>query len=509
MENRNRLQDPLKGYLKQLRELLKSAETLRPIQGAILHMESGTLITDCKEIRENEARFVATILENRNFSPESSSIYTRFRENYVEYVSFDRHYEFGDIAVYVRMKTEKADLAFLQRRVDVWEDVRDEDVFPDKNLITLANAIVQEFLIRYYLPDVPGPWLKPHEKNQLLMAAGRKFTARVLSAHISEDWKDLLVNINISSSFTYESQTNNGNIALMKKEFWETARRSSYSDKVFPKQPEQGRKAKLDVCFQDPVPLTEYKRIRKLHEIATGDTVLASDGAVVFGITRKYHLAKFDYAMVCINGPLKWELYESKSGETQKTEKSSPRIVHNHTVFKLKKKTTYQKQIETCLKSMCGNNPKDSESKPCKRCDYAEKCTASWEESEQKKIAKRMAGIVGAAAGQSHGTTIVFSLHAEEEATRLGKTCFQIGKETIENDAGLILQITAIDGAVLCDFNGFCYAIGVILDGKTIPGASDETIDRGARFNSAIRYKNAFPCSIICIISEDGDVNIV
>ena len=89
-------------------------------------------------------------------------------------------------------------------------------------------------------------------------------------------------------------------------------------------------------------------------------------------------------------------------------------------------------------------------------------------------------------------------------------------------DNGLIKPITAIDGAVMCDFDGVCHAIGVILDGMTIGGSQEgsaqgaieskkleEDISRGARYNSAIRYKNANPCSIICIVSEDGDVNII
>lgn len=74
----------------------------------------------------------------------------------------------------------------------------------------------------------------------------------------------------------------------------------------------------------------------------------------------------------------------------------------------------------------------------------------------------------------------------------------------------------------MCDFNGVCYAIGAILDGMAIEGTEDvleqglgerkmmgEDISRGARYNFAIRYKNANLCSVICILSEDGDVNVI
>ena len=95
------------------------------------------------------------------------------------------------------------------------------------------------------------------------------------------------------------------------------------------------------------------------------------------------------------------------------------------------------------------------------------------------------------------------------EAERLKNTSFQINVKELWDDSTIIKQLTAIDGAVLCDFGGNCYAIGVILDGQTVDNESAETIERGARFNSAIRYKNAFPCSVICIVSEDGYVNVV
>jgi DNA integrity scanning protein DisA with diadenylate cyclase activity len=70
--------------------------------------------------------------------------------------------------------------------------------------------------------------------------------------------------------------------------------------------------------------------------------------------------------------------------------------------------------------------------------------------------------------------------------------------------------VTAIDGAVLLDFDGLCYAIGVILDGTVKPGDGDSS--RGARYLAAIKYlnwseKNDHKCLII-VVSEDGMINI-
>lgn len=62
-------------------------------------------------------------------------------------------------------------------------------------------------------------------------------------------------------------------------------------------------------------------------------------------------------------------------------------------------------------------------------------------------------------------------------------------------DKSLIRNVASIDGAILLDSTGICHSIGVILDGiATEKGRSD----RGARYNSAVRYvennkKNVYP----------------
>ena len=68
--------------------------------------------------------------------------------------------------------------------------------------------------------------------------------------------------------------------------------------------------------------------------------------------------------------------------------------------------------------------------------------------------------------------------------------------------------VTSIDGALLLDIDGFCHAVGVILDGKSHPDRGTST--RGARFNSAIRYveSSTTPCLAV-VVSEDGMVDIV
>ena len=73
-------------------------------------------------------------------------------------------------------------------------------------------------------------------------------------------------------------------------------------------------------------------------------------------------------------------------------------------------------------------------------------------------------------------------------------------------DVSLIRSITSIDGATLLDDSGVCHSIGVILDGT----ASDKgTSERGARYNSAIRYVEFKKRKCVAIIiSEDGMVDL-
>ena len=74
-------------------------------------------------------------------------------------------------------------------------------------------------------------------------------------------------------------------------------------------------------------------------------------------------------------------------------------------------------------------------------------------------------------------------------------------------------MLTSIDGALLMDPSGVCYAAGVILDGEAIKGKG--TSSRGARYNSAVRYiygvwhgDSGVECLAV-VVSKDGGANLV
>ena len=116
-----------------------------------------------------------------------------------------------------------------------------------------------------------------------------------------------------------------------------------------------------------------------------------------------------------------------------------------------------------------------------------------------------LVSLITEAAKEKHGTTLVIAENAEEEAERLCSQAILI--EPIALKPELLKQITPIDGAVLINPLGTCYAIGVILDGL----ASDlGDLARGARYNSAVRYNQQQPKQCLAIvISEDGGIDYI
>lgn len=109
---------------------------------------------------------------------------------------------------------------------------------------------------------------------------------------------------------------------------------------------------------------------------------------------------------------------------------------------------------------------------------------------------------------QKHGTMLVIldEKEAKSEAQRLAQSSTSIIPSSIEPSS--ILRMSSIDGAIIMDTNGICYAFGVILDGKSIKGDPS----RGARYNSSLRYLKQLEekntrCLIV-IVSEDGYTTI-
>jgi hypothetical protein len=116
--------------------------------------------------------------------------------------------------------------------------------------------------------------------------------------------------------------------------------------------------------------------------------------------------------------------------------------------------------------------------------------------------------LVRQAEQERHGTLLVISRDAAAEGLRLSGQATVIEPRVLTPDE--LGDLTGIDGAVLLDETGKCFAIGVILDG--VASTSGDPA-RGARFNSALRYvqfvhKRRIP-TIAVVVSEDGGVDLI
>jgi hypothetical protein len=121
------------------------------------------------------------------------------------------------------------------------------------------------------------------------------------------------------------------------------------------------------------------------------------------------------------------------------------------------------------------------------------------------EVDKRLWRAVETAMEQPHGTILVVSARAAEEAARLGGQCTRIEPVVLSEE--LLRRVTSVDGAVLLDAEGRCHAVGVILDGRA---AARGRPARGARYNSAVRYvTDASAPTLAVVISEDGRVDVL
>ena len=125
-------------------------------------------------------------------------------------------------------------------------------------------------------------------------------------------------------------------------------------------------------------------------------------------------------------------------------------------------------------------------------------------ESREQDV-DRFTALFDAAVSQRHGSMLVVASDAESEADRLQEQGTKIEPTTLTPE--LYRQVSGVDGAVLIDPRGICYAIGVILDG---PASSDCTPSRGARYNSGIRYiGSSSKPRLGIVVSDDQTVDVV
>ena len=106
---------------------------------------------------------------------------------------------------------------------------------------------------------------------------------------------------------------------------------------------------------------------------------------------------------------------------------------------------------------------------------------------------------------QGHGSMIVVAEDAEDEALRLSKQGTRI--KPIPLSGALLNSVSCIDGTILLSPDGYCHAVGIILDGEATEQC---TPSRGSRYNSGVRYVQPNgPKRLAIVVSDDKTIDII
>ncbi|GAB2850615.1 DNA integrity scanning protein DisA nucleotide-binding domain protein [Hymenobacter ruber] len=295
-------------------------------------------------------------------------------------------------------------------------------------------------------------FVRPRESEELLRAAGKTFLDTPAQAlGLDPATTKLFATCNTISSLRYEGAEGVGKLLLAK-------RGHPNIEEIF--------------ALTCPTELTDYRAVRKLLEMTTPDVHLLADGENVYALGRQighYDAVREDLFCISFVTHYAWELQHA--GQVLMRSHYGlpglPRTRLSRTAFRKSLKRTFAL-------------------------------------TDAPKV-ERLWDVVLEASRQKHGTLLVITTEALAEADRLKLQCTLI--EPVPLTPLITRLVTSIDGAVLLDPEGYCYSIGVILDGRA-SGRGDGT--RGARYNSALRYVESsdYPC-IAIVVSEDGMVDVI
>src|ERR1700730_740378 len=323
---------------------------------------------------------------------------------------------------------------------------------------SLIDAVVDELLIQasegLLRPD-PGLTKEYREVEETIRSAGRRLarntafrTNRALDAdYFFYDACDRI------SLLKYEQVEGRGRIVLA---------------------PKDTEGLCTQISFQDNVRLEDYRRVRKLLELASSGGALHTDAEHVFGLLSGTVPTsdREDVFEVVFLGHHHWELHHA-----------------GQILMGVRFGQPY-------LPNLIGYESKLRKDLPSLLPGISSTCT------------ELLVSLVQQTEKERHGTLMIVSAEAASEAIRLRNQATTIEARLLTPE--LLGHLTGIDGAVLLDPIGYCHAIGVILDGYATPQGDPS---RGARFNSAVRYmQSAYERQIptlAVVVSEDGGVDLM
>lgn len=296
------------------------------------------------------------------------------------------------------------------------------------------------------------------EMDEVIISAGQHLMYSIAKSIITDanvsllDRRDLFYAFNEISSLKYEGIEGEGRISI--------------SNLPHPN-------IKQIVSLTKPIQIDDFNAVRKLLEITSDEMFLICDSKYIHGfgeLVDKYDEENEDLFFIHFVKHYTWELIHADNNL----------MTVSYGQPKLPKLQVDQSTFKSLVKNLFHDI--------------------------QKENIKQLWNLIIRATKQTHGTMVVISSQAEQEALRLQSQAIPILPLNITVE--MMDKMTAIDGAVLINpFDLKCYAIGVILDGM----ATDKgNFARGARYNSAVRYCECRKGTCIAVVvSEDGSIDLI
>jgi DNA integrity scanning protein DisA with diadenylate cyclase activity len=321
--------------------------------------------------------------------------------------------------------------------------------------VSLIDCVIDEFLTTcaddLSKPE-PGRWLgEVKDRTSIIRSAGRSFMYKASAAgNEFHGLHGLFEACNTIASLRYESAEGAGTIIIARKDH-----------------------PAIDRClvFANPVALSDYRAARKLLELCRGPLALICNSHVILGLGKvsdRYDAAQEDVFEIRFVQQHTWELVHAAQ-VLMRTTYGTPALPQQ--------KFNASRFTEVLRRVIPGVTP-----------EAVERLVALARKSSEVK----------------HGTMLVVSPKAKDEAARLERQGTRIEPITLTPD--VLGLATTIDGAVLLAPDATCHGIGVILDGRATPKG---TPSRGARYNSAVRYVEQEKDSVAVVVSEDGTIDIL
>lgn len=324
---------------------------------------------------------------------------------------------------------------------------------------SLIDAAIYELLTQaaegLLMPDA-GLRTRDREAEETIRSAGRRLTRDTVfrvNQHGIEGVHGFYDACDKISSLKYEQAEGRGRLLLASKD---------------------QECVKTQIGFKDSVVLWNHRRMRKLLELTSQGGLLHTDSEGVFGLVDGDIPTDAEETVfeVVFLGHHHWELRHA--GELLMGVRFSQPYLPKLIGYELK----LRHDLPRIFAGISGD------------------------------ATELLVSLVRQAERERHGTLVVISAEAAAESARLKNQATSIEPCVLTPE--LLGHLTGIDGAVLVDADGFCHAIGVILDGQATEKGDP---GRGARFNSAIRYvesaKGRGISTMAVVVSEDGGVDVI